>query len=217
MFTRLLSVQWKSTRGAVFLATLVGFLLPIASVRAINEPSDFGDPNGVVAVMQGFGVLYAVLAAAAGLTIAVLAWSPDHRGRHVYALSLPITRSKYAAMRFAAGVLFLLPPAAGVLIGSLVGLSIAHVPAGLHGYPIALGLRFLLSAGVAFAIFFAIAASTPKTAGIVLACVAALFLAAGLFSAFSINFDLIGRVSTLLFQSPGLLAVFTGRWMLVDV
>ena len=218
MFRKMMAIQWRWTKTAVFIATVVGFLLPVASVKLLSAASDFrGSAAAVVAQMQSFGVAYTMLAAGAGLAFAVLAWSQDHRMRHTYALSLPIRRSHYAAFRFGAGALFLMIPAAGVLAGSLVALWVARIPAGLHGYPIALALRFLLASGVAFAIFFAIAASTPKTAGMVLGGIALLFFVAGLLPVFSIRYDLLGHVQSVLFSTPGLLAVFSGRWMLIDV
>jgi hypothetical protein len=217
MFKQLLAVQWKTTRSAVFLATVVGFMIPIASVRRLATlPSYRITASGIVLEMQGFGTAYALLAAGVGLTFAMFAWSLDHRGRHVYALSLPIERSKYAAMRFGAGVLFLLLPAIAVLVGSLIGLSVTHLPPGLHGYPIALTLRFLLASAVAYAVFFAISAATPRTAGMVLGTIASVLLLAFVLD-LTMKFDLLSNVGTVLFSSPGLLAVFTGRWMLIDV
>ena len=37
MFRQLLAVQWKATRVAVLLATLIGFMIPIASVESISN------------------------------------------------------------------------------------------------------------------------------------------------------------------------------------
>lgn len=214
MFNALMAVQWKWTKGAALLATLMGFALPIASVQALGE-QQFG-PGYIVDRMQSFGVAYALLAGGAGLAFALLAWSADHRGRHVYALSLPVSRSRYAVMRFGAGALFLLLPAAGVLAGSVIAVVIANVPNGLHGYPFALTLRFLLASVVAFSIFFAIAASTPRTAGMLLGGVAAVLFIAFVFNAASVDIDVLPRVAEFLFVAPGPLSVFTGRWMLID-
>jgi hypothetical protein len=217
MFRQLLAVQWNASRVAALLATVIGFMIPIMSVEAVNGFTGYrADAGNVVFTMQSFGVGYAMLAAGAGLAFAILAWSQDHRGRHVYALSLPIVRSRYAMMRLAAGGLFLLLPAIGVLVGSLIALAIVHVPAGLHGYPVALTLRFLLASAVSYAVFFAISASTQRTAGLVLGSLAAVMLVAFVLSA-TIQYDLVSRVGSVLFNSPGLLAVFTGRWMLIDV
>lgn len=214
MFKALLAVQWKWTKGAALLATILAFAIPIASVH-VSDP--FRPEAGPMVVrMQSFGVAYAVLAAGIGLAFALFAWGSDHRGRHVYALSLPVERSRYAAMRFAAGLLFLVLPAIGVLAGSLVAVSIASIPAGLHAYPVSLALRFLLAAAVAFSLFFAVAASTPRAAGAILGALASLFVVAFLLSATSVEFNLLGHVADFVFSGLGPLSVFTGRWMLVD-
>jgi hypothetical protein len=214
MFKALLAVQWKWTRGAALVANLFAFAVPLASVQMTDQEAR--DATYIVMRMQGFGVGYAVLAGAIGLAYAVLAWAPDHKGRHVYALSLPIDRSKYAGMRFAAGLLFLVPPMLGLLAGSLIALAVAPVPAGLHGYPVALMLRFVLAGAVAFSIFFAVASSTPKAAGIVLGAIATLMVIAFILSAASVEYDLLGHVGDALFSEPGPLSLFTGRWMLID-
>src|ERR1051325_8797222 len=119
MFKALMRVQWKWSRVIVLLAAILGFAVPVLSVQAA-QPSyiDFTfsgnarlDGRALVTGMEAYGPFYALLAAGCGLALALLAWSADHRGRHVYALSLPITRTRYAAMRFGAGVVFLLVPA----------------------------------------------------------------------------------------------------------
>ena len=219
MFNALLRVQWKWTKWAALLATLVGFAIPVGSAQIVSLGSDgTSEPAAYfVSVMQQFAVGYAVLAGIVGLAFAIAAWSNDHKGRHIYALSLPVSRSKYAAMRFAAGLIFLLLPTLGVLAGCLLASMIVPIPPGLHVYPIALTLRFLLASGVAFSIFFAIAASTPRAAGFILGGIAAVFVVAFLLSAAEIKFDLLGFASRVLFSEPGLLSFFTGRWMLVDV
>jgi hypothetical protein len=219
MFRALMTVQWKWTKAVALLATLLGFAVPIASVQAVRFLEDDWVPvaASVVSTMQRFGVAYALLAGGVGLAFALLAWSHDHRGRHVYALSLPISRARYAGMRFAAGLCFLLLPTIGVLVGSVVAVLIAPIPPGLHGYPVALTLRFFLACCVAFSIFFAISSSTAKAAGIVLGSLAALLLIAFILSAASVSYDLLGHTATFFFAVPGVLSIFTGRWMLVDV
>src|ERR1043165_4015012 len=140
MFRAITETQWKWTRGVALLATLAGFVVPVLSVQAaqsaIRRADDF------VGAMQQFSVGYSLLAAGAGLMIALAAWGHDHRGRHVYALSLPIARRHYAVLRYGAGAIFLAAPVAGVLVGALVVAAFGGVPAGLHVYPIALTLRF---------------------------------------------------------------------------
>ncbi len=214
MFKALMKVQWKWSKGAALLATIFGFAIPLVSVQSIS--SDDMGAESVVRRMQEFGIGYAILAGCVGLAFALLAWSADHKARHVYALSLPVDRSRYAAMRFGAGALFLLLPALGVLAGSLVAVAIVNAPAGLHYYPLSLCLRFLLASAVSFSVFFAIASSTPKAAGIVLGSIASLFLVAFVLEMANVKYDLLAHAADFLFDEIGPLSVFTGRWMLID-
>jgi hypothetical protein len=215
MFRAITETQWKWTRGVALIATLAGFVVPVLSVQAaqgaIRRADDF------VGAMQQFSVGYSLLAAGAGLMIALAAWAHDHRGRHVYALSLPVPRWQYALMRYGAGALFLAAPVAGVLVGTLVVAAFGGVPAGLHVYPIALTLRFAFAAAVAYSLFFAISASTPKTAGVVLGTLGALVLMQVLLSMAHVRYDMLGAVGNAIFNNGGILSVFSGRWMLIDV
>jgi ABC-type transport system involved in multi-copper enzyme maturation permease subunit len=220
MFKALMKVQWKWTRLAVLIATVLGFSIPMGTAR-IFDPRDFMtgriSPAYVIRAMQQAGVLYAILAGAIGLFVAFLAWNADQKGRHVYALSLPVSRARFALMRFGAGATFLLVPALGVLIGCLLATAIIEIPQGMKAYPVAVAMRFLLSSFVAFAIFFAVAASSQKAAAIALGSLAGFFLLAVIVSAMGLQTDLIELASGWIFAEPGVLSIFTGRWMLVDV
>jgi hypothetical protein len=215
MFKAITESQWKWTRGPALLGALVGFLLPVASLQ-LARPAIL-QANMFVNLMQEFSVGYSILAAGAGLVIALTAWTHDHRGRHVYALSLPVPRWQYALMRFGAGGLFLLAPIGGVLAGSLVVAATGAIPEGLHAYPIALTLRFGFAAAVAYAIFFAIASSTAKTAGLVLGLIASVILVQVVLSMIAVRYDVVAWAGRLIFEVPGILSVFSGRWTLIDV
>ena len=213
MYRMILLTQWKWTRGIVLVATILGFALPLASMQAASErarPADF------VASMQRFGVWYALLAAGVGLMVALTAWAHDQRGRHVYALTLPVSRARYVMLRLTAGASFLVPPTIAVLLGALFVSFFAAIPGGLTTYPVALTLRFLFAAFVAYALFFAIGSATQKTAGIILGAVAAVLLTQYLFAVLGVDLRLLDRVLQVLFQSPGVFSVFSGRWSLVD-
>jgi hypothetical protein len=217
MFAAILRTQWKWTRGFSLVAFVLGFAIPLMSLLALQSGSIELAANLIVRNMQTFGLFYALLAAASGLACAMFAWGHDHRGRHVYAMSLPIPRSKYTAMRFGAGALFLLVPVAGVLIGALVGIAAVKLPTGLHAYPVALTIRFLLACFVAYALFFAILASSTKASGYVLGAIGAVVALVFFLNALHVGTDLMIWIAEGLFGDRGLLSVFTGRWMLIDV
>jgi len=216
MFRTIVWMQWKSTRALALLTTIGAFALPLASLKL---GVDTASPVAFVAVMQSFGAAYALLATLVGLLVGVSAWRADHAGRHVYALSLPLPRSRFALFRFGAGFLFILPTIVGLLIGSLLVAWSGAIPDGLHAFPLALTLRFALASIVAYAIFFAIASGTNRTAGMIVAVFAGLIFAQYLLTVFSDgpqSIDFIGSVLDFVFKSPGILSVFSGRWMLID-
>ena len=214
MFGAIARTQWKWTRSVVVLASIAAFGLPLASLQSAR---DTNTPQEFIARMQGWGVGYALLAAGVGLLIALAAWGQDHQGRHVYALTLPVTRARYTLLRFGSGALFLLLPVTAVLIGSLAVTASGAIPNGLHAFPVSLTLRFAFAAAVSYALFFAIGSATTKTAAIVLGVIAALFMSQYLLEVLGLHYDLLSRVADFVFVRPGILSVFSGRWMLVDV
>src|SRR2546423_4340795 len=90
-------------------------------------------------------------------------------------------------------------------------------PAGLHGCPLALALRFTLGVLVAYALFFAVSAGTARTAGIILGVIAAVIVIQVFASVANLGLNIMDQFQIVLVNWPGPLAVFTGRWMLVDV
>src|SRR5258708_24855921 len=146
MFRVMLFSQWKWCRLIVLLGTLAAFALPIVSLqgaaRADRSPLQAAE---LLEALQKWGVLYPVLAAALGLLVALATWAPDHRGRHVHALSLPLPRWRYVLLRFASGVTLLAGPILAVLVGAVLATSMASLPVGLQSYPLALALRFAMA------------------------------------------------------------------------
>jgi hypothetical protein len=214
MFQALLFTQWKWSRLMLLIATLAAFAMPPLSVQAIQGAySNFE----VVRTLQGFGIAYPLLAGFLGVVLSLTAWSSDHRGRHVYALSLPIERWRYVWLRYAAGLLLIIPPVIALWIGGILATSLGGSPVGLTGYAGALTLRFALAAALAYTAFFAISAGTPKTAGIVLGTAGSLIAIHFLLGAAGLEIDFLGPIVNGLFVWPGPFEIFTGRWMLIDV
>jgi hypothetical protein len=108
-------------------------------------------------------------------------------------------------------------PVAAVLLGALLATATAVIPAGLNGYAWALGLRFALAVLVAFSVFFAISGGTARTAGIILGVLALVLVAQIIVSAAGVELDLLGGMQQAFLNWPGPLAIFSGRWMLIDV
>jgi hypothetical protein len=218
MFRVMLYSQWKWSRLIVVSGTIAGFALPIISMQGAAG-TDRGplQAQDLLRAAQSWGTLYPVLAAALGLLVAIATWAADHRGRHIHALTLPLPRWQYVLLRFGAGVTLLTGPMLAVLLGALLATVTATIPPGLQGYPIALALRFAIAVLVAYAVFFAISAGTARTAGIILATIGALILIRVIAGVAGIDLDLSGKLQLVILNWPGPFAVFTGRWMLVDV
>jgi hypothetical protein len=218
MFRAILYSQWKWSRLIVVLGTAAAFALPIISLQgATPGEQDPSHARELLHAVQSWGVLYPVLAAALGLLVAIATWAPDHRGRHVHALSLPLARWRYVLLRFASGIVLLAAPMFAVLVGALVATASATVPAGLHGYPGALAVRFALAVLVAYAVFFAVSAGTARTAGLLLALIGGVLVVQIIAGVANVDLDLMTKLQLVVLNWPGPLAIFTGRWMLIDV
>jgi hypothetical protein len=218
MFRAILYSQWKWSRLIVVLGTVAAFALPLVSLqgaaRADRSPLE---AEALLHSVQAWGTLYPLLATALGLLVAIATWAPDHRGRHIHALTLPLPRWRYVLLRFAAGATVLASPILGISAGALIATAAATLPPGLHGYPLALALRFALAVLVAYAVFFAISAGTARTAGILLAVVGGVIVIQVFAGVANLQLDVVDHLQRVLVNWPGPLAVFTGRWMLIDV
>ena len=96
MFRVILMAQWKWTRLLLLPAVVVGFALPILSVQHLESSNASWN---VIREAAAWSVWFAALAGALGLLVATSAWLSDHRGGHVYALSLPVKRWRYVLLR----------------------------------------------------------------------------------------------------------------------
>lgn len=208
--------QWRWSRIALVLGTIAGFALPILSLQGASR-TEAMRPLDLLVFLSGWSIFYPLLAGGLGLLLAIGAWAPDHRGRHVHALSLPVERWRYALLRFGSGVVLLIVPILALCLGALLATRGAAIPPGLRGYPLSLGLRFGLATMVAFAVFFAVSGGTARTAGIILSVIGGLVALQIFGSAVGIDISLGALVESGLLTWPGPLALFTGRWMLIDV
>lgn len=218
MLRVILFQQWKGSRLLLFLAGVAAFAVPVLTASAYSWTARSSwDPAGVLLFGYAVGFLYPAIAAATGLIVAITAWGPDHRGGHVYALSLPLPRWRYAGVRFVAGVVLLTVPVLMLGIGTGLVAITAPIPEGLTVYPAALTVRFALAALVAYGMFFAVAAGTTKTAATILGILAGLVVLQVVLTAFGVRVNILGGVTHALFNWPGPFDIFGGRWLLIDV
>ena len=146
MFGQILFTQWKSLRIGLIPFTLAAFGLPLLIVQGFG--GDHATAASVRVDMQllasGSSVLaglFPVLAAGLGFTAALNAWNWDHKGEHLYALSVPIERWRYSLYKMGSGVLLLLVPTSALWVGSLLATASLTLPAGLNAYPTLLAIR----------------------------------------------------------------------------
>jgi hypothetical protein len=212
----MLLAQWKWSRLLVITGTVAAFTIPILSMQAAGG-RDPATAKELLASLERWSVPYRLLAMGLGLFIAVAAWSADHRGRHIYALVLPLPRWRYVLLKFAAGCVLLAPAIFALALSGLLATVTATLPSGLHGYPFALALRFALATLLAYAVFFAISSGTARTAAAILITFATLFGVQVLGVATDLNLPVIDWLIQGFLAWQGPLALFGGRWMLIDV
>jgi hypothetical protein len=227
MLRAMLYVQWKAGRWLLVPLVLLGFgvpLLVLGSARRFALEGNELLPEMLVSLQSRALVLFPSLAALIGFVVALAAWQRDHKLGHVYALSLPGSRARYVLLRFAAGMALLAIPVVALWAGAFTAVLATPIPAGLHAYPVAFGIRFLLASLVVYALSFALASGTARTTLVLVTSLVA-FLVVG-----DIAVDVIERVTPLrglfrpvdllhyaLVRWPGPFHVLGGSWMLIDV
>lgn len=223
MAIQILALHWKTVRWALAPFVIAAFGLPLLAVRGPG-PMGAGAYYGLVDAAQLWLPLFPALAALTGAVLALSAWHWDHQQNHVYALSLPVSRTEYALLKLGGGALLALIPVGAFLAGSLTAVAAVELPSGLNAYPFSLSLRFLLATLVAYAFLFAFAAGTVKTTLVVLSA----FLAFLVFGDIAVDFadgffpQLTGLSILEVFGDavsdwPGPFQIFFGDWALIDV
>jgi hypothetical protein len=224
----MLHMHWKQIRWGLLPFVLGAYVLPLMAVQGLGTPPGMDSASleayRLVAGYQVWLPVFPLLAAAVGITLALSAWNWDHQLKHVYALSLPVSRWRYAVVKMVAGATLALLPAGALWIGAHVATAFVDLPAGLHAYPNHLAFRFLVAILLAYAGFFAMAAGTVRTTMWVLSAVIGFLILGNVLTDFLAGyFPVFYRVNVVelafatLMKVPGPLEVFTGNWMLIDV
>ena len=156
MFAELMRAEWDRRRALLAVLCLVFAAGPLQYLQLSGEHGlrlleKLSSAEGQSAML---GVGMAVLAACWGAG----AWTPERRGRWVYALSLPVGRVRYFAARYAVSLLWLAVPVAALGAASLAVAAWMAVPGGMYAYPLRYTAWMALLAWVVFSLAFVLAA-----------------------------------------------------------
>jgi len=226
VFKQIFLIQWRATLPVFAMLAVAAFALPLMSVQGV-DPS--GDPAGyayrILAIERMWLPAFPLLAMTTGALLGVFVWSWDHRFNHVYALSLPLSRARYALLKMGAGALLLLGPALALGAGGFVATQAIDIPAPLQSYPGSLAIRFALTSALCYALFFALASSSIRL--VVKGAIALLLVlalsgpAVSLLSATVAPEMMMVNVPRVLVRMlmvwPGPFSILAGNWMLFDV
>ncbi|HSW30385.1 MAG TPA: hypothetical protein VLH75_12950 [Longimicrobiales bacterium] len=228
MYQPMLFLHWKQIRAALLPLVVAAFALPLLSVQGLGSLGSFpAEPIGAYQFMMNSGwwaPVFPTLAAVIGVTLALSSWNWDHQLNHVYALSLPVPRWRYAALKMGAGVVLAFVPALAFWGGAHLAAASVALPPGLHAYPNALAVRFLFSVLVSYAVLFAMAAGTVRTTLVLVTALFVFMLVGGSANEFlGRHFEYFQRVNVVeaffqtLVSRNGPFEVFSGSWLLIDV
>jgi len=217
MFRAILSSQWRESRLAVILLAGLVLAFPFLSLRGAASASNPWSAWDLLRASTAWSPSYPIVALTAALALATGAWMPDRRGRHVYALTLPIARSRYLLLRFAAGLLLILAIGAVLGLGAAVASARTPLPPMLHAYPIGLALRFCLAGVAAYTLLFSLIGLTPRTARLIVAGCLLLIILAVVADLLNLKWNPLVEVLDAIFGPYSPLAAFRARWMLIDV
>jgi hypothetical protein len=228
MYQPMLFLHWKQIKVALIPLVLAAFALPLLSVQGLGGLAGFPEEAiGAYQFMMNaafWAPVFPLLAGVTGITLALSAWNWDHQLNHVYALSLPIPRWRYATLKMGAGVTLAMLPGLAFWAGALVASASVTLPAGLHAYPTALALRFFLSVLVSYAVLFAMAAGTVRTTLVIVTALLVFMIVGGSLNGYlSRQFEVFQQVNVVeaffrtLLSRNGPLEVFSGSWLLIDV
>ncbi len=227
MYQPMLALHWKQVRFGLIPFVVAAFALPLLAVQGLGSSIAMMDADAyrrALTFNQGLLVFFPALAASIGCVLALSSWNWDHQQKHVYALSLPIARWRYAALKMGAGAVIALVPTIAFGIGCLAATASVELPAGLHAYPVQLTVRFFLATLMAYSILFALAAGTMRTTIGVFTAAFLLLLLSGPLNHFLVQMDpmrehvhVVEWVATRIVESPGPLQIFVGNWSLIDV
>ena len=131
MYQPMFQLHWKQVRFALIPFVIAAFGLPLVSIQGMG--SDVAarlNAYQVLEFSQLWLPLFPLLAVAVGATLGLSAWNWDHQLKHVYALSLPVSRMRYSTAKLLAGATLVLVPALAFWGGAHIAASAVSLPTG---------------------------------------------------------------------------------------
>lgn len=220
MFRAMLRAQWIWSRAIMWFFLAAAFSLPVLTVPMTSRGiATVFSPAGFVQAGEMIGILVAITASLAAIALTLQNWSADERGRHIYALSLPIDRRRFLAYRLGGSFILLGGVALAVWLGALIAAALLDLPEALRAYPTSLAARALLAAWLVHALTFSYRfAAGPRaraiTFGVLVSLAILLILPVGTLPG---RLQLLGDGARLLVAPHGPLGILVSRWSFIDV
>jgi len=218
MFRAMLWSQWRESRLPITLLAGIAFATPLLSMKGMSESPDRPWAAwDLLGASMRWSATYPIVALVAALVLAAGAWRPDHRTKHVYALSLPIVRYRYLLLRYGAGLALLFGIGAALLAGASLAAFRVTIPPVLHAYPVGLTLRFCVAGLFAYTLLFALSGLTASAARVLVALLLLLIIVSIAAELLALGWHPLETVMDTLLSPYSPLSVFQARWMLIDV
>lgn len=217
MFVQILRTQWAWTKVPALLLAVATFVVPSLLWRLGGATIGAFAPYAVMRAFEFVGPMLSSMAIIGSFALAAIPWTIDAETRHVYPMSLPVPWRTFVGMRYAAGVITLLVPTLGLLLGSLFILWRIDLPPVLHAYPVELTLRFFLALLLLYSASFALQYIAGRRATLVVLLMILFTLPiVGIIQSIG-GGQVVAMFSRWLFEWPGPFAILTEPWRLIDV
>lgn len=158
MVLEMIRAEWERRRAVLAGMVALYLALPALNVYSLaGAGPEFGEQLRDVRDLSA-PVITAL--AAAALAWGMGSWAAERKGRWVYALSLPVERTRLFAAKYAAALLCLAAPVGALWTGSQLAALAVERPAGVYAYPgavtvwVGLFTWFLFTAGFFLAAAF---------------------------------------------------------------
>ena len=128
-------VDWERRRGILLLTTAAFGLVPVIALALLGSGRRRSDSVSGLVLSQNAGVLLLGVVCLGALAWGAGTWADERRGHWIYALSLPLSRVHLFAMRYLAGLLWLVIPLLALGVSAAVVARAADLPPGVYAYP----------------------------------------------------------------------------------